>query len=98
MHKKFREAENGFPKAFLLTSSTDAYRTLCEHFVVHHRDALLVFALRRPCRSYTDGAVDVFDRIGQKQWLTCVFHRLTACRQEFVYTLSDTVFCIADFV
>ena len=50
--QKFREAENGFPKAFLLTSSPDAYRTLCEHFVVHHRDALLVFALRHPCRSY----------------------------------------------
>ena len=26
--QKFREAENGFPKAFLLTSSTDAYRTI----------------------------------------------------------------------
>ncbi|MBQ8931325.1 MAG: hypothetical protein IJ045_02705, partial [Ruminiclostridium sp.] len=26
--QKFREAENGFPKAFLLTSSPDAYRTI----------------------------------------------------------------------
>jgi hypothetical protein len=26
--QKFREAENGFPKAFLLTLSPDAYRTI----------------------------------------------------------------------
>ena len=50
--QKFREAENGFPKAFLLTSSTDAYRTLCEHFAVRRPDALCVFTLRHPCRSY----------------------------------------------
>ena len=64
--QKFREAENGFPKAFLLTSSSAPQRTICTPV----------------------GAGDDFDRTGQNQWLTCVFHRLTACRQDFVYTLD----------
>ena len=59
--QKFREAENGFPKAFLLTSSSAPQRTICTPV----------------------GAVSSSVR---------VFHRLTACSQDFVYTLQNHQF------
>ena len=80
--QKFREAENGFPKAFFACfvthPSTIPYANTLLCIVVMHFWCS-VYGVLAVCMPV--GADDDFDRTGQNQWLTCVFHRLTACRQ-----------------
>ena len=75
---------------FVNRPSTVPYANTLSCVVLTHLVCSLygILAVRTPTAS-----VDDFDRTGQNQWLTCVFHRLTVCRQMTLSTHWGRLFC-----